>query len=70
MQEPRPPQRASLRLAGIASDGTSVAEELRGGQIVVKGQLPGAGAPGQARLAPDEPKPRAMPTGLQILLVA
>jgi hypothetical protein len=61
-QEPRPPQRASLRLKGIASDGSSVAEELRNGQIVVKG--------GAGKQAPDyqpyqeetkRPKPSGMP---------
>ena len=61
MQEPRPPQRASLRLQGIASDGTSVAEELRNGQVILKGQQQGTA--GQANSHPEENKPRAMPTG-------
>ncbi len=62
MQEPREPQRASLRLKGIASDGTSVHEELRGGQIVVKGA---AGYTGHQ--AVEEEKPRVVPTGMAYL---
>lgn len=57
LQEPRLPQRASLRLKGIASDGTSVEEERRDGKIVVKGST------GYQAQAQEEEKPRAMPTG-------
>ena len=59
MQEPREPQRASLRLKGIASDGTSVHDELRGGKIVVKGTTGFTG-----HQAVEEEKPRAIPTGM------
>ncbi|BDA42654.1 WD repeat-containing protein 76 [Coccomyxa sp. Obi] len=57
-KEPREPQRASLRLKGIASDGTSVHDELRGGKIVVKGA---AGYTGHQAM--EEEKPRIVPTG-------
>jgi hypothetical protein len=64
MQEPREPQRASLRLQGIASDGSMVAEELRNGQIVLSALGTAGGAGQQPPRAPKEPdQPRAMPTG-------
>ena len=58
------PQRASLRIKGIASDGTSVADELRNGQIVVKDSKESSvwGPFPRYQDAP-EPKPREMPTG-------
>ena len=58
------PQRASLRLQGIASDGTMVAEELRGGQIVLSSATGGSsGQPGRAPVPREPDQPRAMPTG-------
>lgn len=62
VQEPSVPQRSSLRIKGIASDGSSVAEELRNGQIVVKDQSSVWG-PFPRNQAPPEPKPKEMPTG-------
>lgn len=59
LQEPRAPQRASLRIKGLASDGTSVHEELRNGQIIVKG---GVASKGQYQPIEEEPK-RQLPTG-------
>ena len=58
------PQRASLRIKGIASDGTSVADELRNGQIVLKDSKDSSvwGPFPRYQDAP-EPKPREMPTG-------
>jgi len=63
MQEPSVPQRASLRIKGIASDGTSVADELRGGQIVVKDSNESSVWEPFPRQEAVEPKPRDMPTG-------
>lgn len=59
------PQRASLRIKGIASDGTSVADELRNGQIVVKESKDSSiwGPFPRYQDAP-EPKAREMPTGM------
>ena len=58
------PQRASLRIKGIASDGTSVADELRNGQIVVKDSKdPSVWGPFPRYQDAPEPKPREMPTG-------
>ena len=56
--------RSSLRIKGIASDGSSVADELRNGQIVVKGsEQSSAWGPFPRYQDPPEPKPREMPTG-------
>ena len=65
MQEPSVPQRASLRIKGIASDGTSVADELRNGQIVLKDSKDTSiwGPFPRYQDAP-EPKPREMPSGV------
>lgn len=69
------PQRASLRIKGIASDGTSVADELRGGHIVVKDSKESSVWGPFPRQEAVEPKPRDMPTGtpcclLRVLLQA
>lgn len=59
------PQRASLRIKGIASDGSSVADELRNGQIVVKDSNQSSiWGPFSRSQETSEPKPRAMPTGV------
>ena len=56
--------RSSLRIKGIASDGSSVADELRNGQIVVKGsEQSSMWGPFPRYQDPPEPKPREMPTG-------
>ena len=56
--------RSSLRIKGIASDGSSVADELRNGQIVVKGsELSSMWGPFPRYQDPPEPQPREMPTG-------
>ena len=56
--------RSSLRIKGIASDGSSVADELRNGQIVVKGsEQSSTWGPFPRYQDPPEPKPREMPTG-------
>lgn len=60
LQEPRPPQRASLRIKGLASDGASVAEELRNGQIIIKGGVAGKG---YQQSTEEEPRRKAKPTG-------
>ncbi|CAL5219832.1 g1745 [Coccomyxa viridis] len=63
-REPSVPQRASLRIKGIASDGTSVADELRGGQIVLKdAKDTSIWGPFPRYQDAPEPKPREMPTG-------
>ena len=63
------PQRSSLRIKGIASDGTSVADELRNGQIVLKNSKESSvwGPFPRYQDAP-EPKPREMPTGNPVVL--
>lgn len=69
IQEPSVPQRASLRIKGIASDGTSVADELRNGQIVVKDSKESSVWGPFPRQEAVEPKPRAMPTGTACCLL-
>ena len=69
LQEPSVPQRASLRIKGIASDGTSVADELRGGQIVLKdAKDTSIWGPFPRYQDAPEPKPREMPTGVSKVL--
>ena len=59
------PQRASLRIKGIASDGSSVADELRNGQIIVKDSNQSSiWGPFSRYQETSEPKPREMPTGV------
>ena len=65
------PQRASLRIKGLASDGHSVADELRNGQIVVKdSNQSSVWGPFPRYQDAPEIKPREMPTGtlLSILI--
>ena len=59
------PQRASLRIKGIASDGSSVADELRNGQIIVKDSNQSSiWGPFPRYQETSEPKPREMPAGV------
>ena len=63
------PQRASLRIKGIASDGTSVADELRNGQIVLKdAKDTSIWGPFPRYQDAPEPKPREMPSGVPNVL--